>query len=94
LLSATINGEQVNRPYTPTSSDDDKGFFELVFKVYQANVNPKFPNGGKMTQHLDTLKPGDSVLVKGPLGRLNYKGNGEILATIDYILLESCYFYS
>ena len=32
-LSATINGELVIRPYTPTSCDDDKGYFELVIKV-------------------------------------------------------------
>ena len=33
-LSAEINGETVIRPYTPTSSDDDKGYFDLVLKVY------------------------------------------------------------
>ena len=32
-LSAKINGELVVRPYTPTSSDDDKGYFDLVLKV-------------------------------------------------------------
>lgn len=45
-LSAKINGELVVRPYTPTSSDDDKGYFDLVIKVYKANVHPKFPDGG------------------------------------------------
>ena len=45
-LSAKINGELVVRPYTPTSSDRDKGFFDLVIKVYKANVHPKFPQGG------------------------------------------------
>ena len=32
-LSAKINGDTVVRPYTPTTSDDDKGFFDLVVKV-------------------------------------------------------------
>jgi cytochrome-b5 reductase len=32
-LSAKINGEMVIRPYTPVSSDDEKGFFDLVIKV-------------------------------------------------------------
>ncbi len=32
-LSATINGDLVIRPYTPTSCDDDKGYFELVIKL-------------------------------------------------------------
>lgn len=32
-LIANINGKEVSRSYTPTSSDEDKGFFELVVKV-------------------------------------------------------------
>jgi hypothetical protein len=32
-LSAQVNGQLVIRPYTPVSSDDDKGFFDLVIKV-------------------------------------------------------------
>jgi cytochrome-b5 reductase len=76
-LSARINGDLVVRPYTPTSSDDDKGFFDLVVKIYKAGVHPKFPDGGKMSQHLEAMKTGDVIEVKGPSGRINYKGNGE-----------------
>ncbi|KAG2393720.1 hypothetical protein C9374_007251 [Naegleria lovaniensis] len=65
-LKATINGEEVARSYTPTSSNDDKGFFDLVVKIY-----PK----GLMTQHLDTMKIGDTILVSGPKGRFNYEKN-------------------
>lgn len=32
-LSARIDGNLVIRPYTPVSSDDDKGFVDLVIKV-------------------------------------------------------------
>lgn len=32
-LIARINGNLVVRPYTPVSSDDDKGFVDLVVKV-------------------------------------------------------------
>lgn len=32
-ISHTIDGKVVQRSYTPTSSDDDKGFFDLVVKV-------------------------------------------------------------
>ena len=46
-LSATINGELVIRPYTPVTSDDERGYFELVIKVYFANVHPKFPEGAR-----------------------------------------------
>jgi cytochrome-b5 reductase len=82
-LSAKINGELVVRPYTPTSSDDDKGYFDLVLKVYKANVNPRFPNGGKMTQYLDQMKPGDTISVRGPNGRLQYKGQGKFEISVD-----------
>ena len=34
------------RAYTPTSSDDDLGHFDLVIKVYRANEHPRFPDGG------------------------------------------------
>ena len=37
-LSAKVNGELVVRPYTPTSSDDDKGYFDLVLKVRKLNT--------------------------------------------------------
>ena len=82
-LSARINGELVIRPYTPTSSDDDKGFFDLVIKVYRANVHPKFPNGGKMSQYLDAMNTGDLIDVKGPSGRISYKGNGVFEIAVD-----------
>ena len=32
-LSARIDGSLVIRPYTPVSSDDDKGYMDLVIKV-------------------------------------------------------------
>lgn len=77
-LSATINNELVIRSYTPVSSDDDKGFFDLVVKVYKKNVHPKFPDGGKMTQYLDALKIGDTIAFRGPSGKLQYLGNGKL----------------
>lgn len=76
-LSATINGELVIRSYTPVSSDDDKGFCDLVVKVYRKNVHPKFPDGGKMTQHLDDMKIGEKIAFRGPSGKLQYLGNGK-----------------
>lgn len=32
-VMAEINGKQVSRSYTPTSSDDDRGHFDLLVKV-------------------------------------------------------------
>lgn len=75
-LSTIINNDLVIRPYTPVSSDDDHGYFELVIKVYFKNVHPKFPEGGKMSQYLENLKIGDKINIKGPSGKILYKGNG------------------
>jgi len=75
-LSARINGSLVVRPYTPTSSDEDFGHMDLVVKIYPANTHPKFPEGGKMTQHLEALAIGDTIDVRGPSGLIVYQGRG------------------
>lgn len=77
LLTTHINGELTIRSYTPVSSDDDKGFVDLIVKVYKANVHPKFPDGGKMTQYLDAMNIGDKIAFRGPSGKLQYLGNGK-----------------
>ena len=41
--SAQEKGEAIMRAYTPTSSDEDLGYFDLVVKVYFANEHPSFP---------------------------------------------------
>eukprot|EP00127_Corallochytrium_limacisporum_P004184 Clim_evm129s157 gene=Clim_evmTU129s157 len=77
-LSATVDGKPVMRSYTPITSDDEVGYFDLMIKVYFSNVHPKFPNGGKMTQYLENMKVGDTIDVKGPKGKLTYEGRGKI----------------
>ncbi|KAL2102957.1 hypothetical protein ACEWY4_002125 [Coilia grayii] len=73
-LSAKIDGNLVVRPYTPVSSDDDKGFVDLVIKIYYKN--PKFPEGGKMSQYLESLRIGETIDFRGPSGLLIYQGKG------------------
>lgn len=75
-LSAKIDGSLVVRPYTPVTSDEDLGHMDLVIKVYFKNVHPKFPDGGKMSQHLENMKIGDTIDVRGPSGLLVYNGLG------------------
>ncbi|KAK1790421.1 hypothetical protein P4O66_014318 [Electrophorus voltai] len=75
-LSAKIDGSLVVRPYTPVSSNDDKGFVDLVVKIYYRNIHPKFPEGGKMSQYLESLRIGDTIDFRGPSGLLVYKGKG------------------
>lgn len=76
FLCVTIDGKLCMRAYTPTSSVDEVGYFELVVKIYLKGSNPKFPNGGLMTQYLDSVPLGSVIEVKGPLGHIEYTGMG------------------
>ena len=67
---------QVMRSYTPVSDNSTLGEVSLVIKIYKAGVHPKFPDGGKLSQHLDSLKIGDTIDIKGPKGHMEYLGNG------------------
>jgi len=66
-------GERVMRAYTPL--DSGVGYVDFVIKVYFANVHPRFPDGGKMTQLMEAMKIGDTVEVKGPLGEYIFNTN-------------------
>ncbi|GKU87696.1 hypothetical protein SLEP1_g2055 [Rubroshorea leprosula] len=79
LLCASIDGKLCMRAYTPTSSIDEVGHFDLVVKIYFKGVHPKFPNGGLMSQYLDSLPLASVLDVKGPLGHIEYKGRGNFL---------------
>lgn len=66
-IAADVDGKTVMHSYTPTSLDDDsKGYFDLLIKVY--------PNG-KLSTHIDNLKLGETIKVKGPKGFYNYEPN-------------------
>ncbi|KAK1426980.1 hypothetical protein QVD17_15662 [Tagetes erecta] len=57
-------GEEVTKPYTPTTLDTDVGYFELVIKMYPQ---------GRMSHHFREMKEGDYMAVKGPKGRFKYR---------------------
>ncbi|XP_022993179.1 nitrate reductase [NADH]-like [Cucurbita maxima] len=76
FLCANMEGKPCMRAYTPSSSVDEMGFFDLVVKVYFKNMHPDFPNGGLLSQYLDSLPLGSTVDVKGPLGHIEYMGRG------------------
>ncbi|GMN39663.1 hypothetical protein TIFTF001_008890 [Ficus carica] len=56
-------GEEVMKPYTPTTLDSDVGYFELVIKMYPQ---------GRMSHHFREMRVGDHLAVKGPKGRFKY----------------------
>lgn len=57
-------GEEVVKPYTPTTLDSDVGYFDLVIKMYPQ---------GRMSYHFQELREGDYLAVKGPKGRFKYQ---------------------
>ncbi|ORX72223.1 ferredoxin reductase-like protein [Linderina pennispora] len=65
-VMTVVGGKEVARSYTPTSTDNDKGFFELVVKTYPEGV---------ISSHLAGLKIGDSISVRGPRGAFRYTPN-------------------
>lgn len=79
FLCAKIDGKLCMRAYTPTSGVHEVGYFDLVVKIYFKNVHPKFPNGGLMSQYLESLPLGSELEVKGPLGHIEYTGRGNFL---------------
>ena len=73
LTKAPIGSEKpdgsranVLRPYTPMSRPNAKGYLDLAVKVYPE---------GKMSKHIASLKPGDTLDFKGPIVKLQYKAN-------------------
>ncbi|XP_035293271.1 NADH-cytochrome b5 reductase 2 isoform X1 [Cricetulus griseus] len=80
---AQIKDELVIRAYTPVSSDDDKGFVDFIIKIYFKDVHPTYPEGGKMTQYLENMKIGDTILFRGPTGRLFYHNPGSLIVKTD-----------
>jgi NAD(P)H-flavin reductase len=61
----TIDGEVVERPYTPARFEPPE--CELLLRVY--------PHG-KMSRYLYGLQVGDTVEMKGPVGHLRYGDDG------------------
>ncbi|KAL7549528.1 hypothetical protein ACHAWF_012798 [Thalassiosira exigua] len=76
------------RHYTPITGDDVPGTVSFLIKVYKAGVHPEFMQGGKMSQHLDSLKMGDSVQMRRPNanGTITYHSGGRF--TIHPIVKE------
>jgi cytochrome-b5 reductase len=55
LNAPMADGKSIARPYNPISSNDQLGSFDLLVKVYPE---------GKVSQYVNSLKPGDRVSFK------------------------------
>merc|ERR1719382_851744 len=60
------DGKTPARPYTPITTNDQAGYFELLVKGYPTGV---------VSKYLTSLKPGDAVEVIGPFPNLPYTAN-------------------
>ena len=69
FLKGKVDGKPVMRAYTPAAVGPY--YVDFVIKVYFP-LPPKFPDGGVLTQHFETLKVGDTVDFKGPLGEFDF----------------------
>lgn len=49
----------------------------IIRQIYRPNS--QFPEGGKMSQHLDSLQIGDTIDIKGPVGEIVYLEPGQLL---------------
>jgi cytochrome-b5 reductase len=64
-IKATVDGKTVQRSYTPTSNNLDRGVLELVIKIY---------DDGQLTgKYFANLNVGDEVLFRGPKGAMRYQ---------------------
>eukprot|EP01084_Bolivina_argentea_P193683 332268_1 len=64
----TNERDEIRRPYTPVTSDRDRGHFDVVIKVY---------SDGKMSSYLDRLRPNrDYIEASGPIGDIEYTSPG------------------
>ncbi|KAL1972766.1 hypothetical protein VTN31DRAFT_7180 [Thermomyces dupontii] len=67
-LSAQLPGNPnpVVRSYTPISSDNERGYFDLLVKTYPQ---------GNISKYLDEMKIGQKMKVRGPKGAMVYTPN-------------------
>jgi len=69
-------GELIERMYSPISPPDQLGTFDLQFKVYRKGSNPKYPEGGLMSQYLESKNVGDKITISGPVVGFYYAAPG------------------
>lgn len=64
-VAATIEGQpkEVVRSYTPISSDENIGYFDLLIKSYPT---------GNISKHMSNMKIGQTLKVRGPKGAMVY----------------------
>ncbi|AOW29283.1 NADH-cytochrome b5 reductase 1 [Candida albicans P57072] len=65
-IGATIDGKEVVRSYTPISTDDQLGHFDLLIKTYE---------NGNISRHVAGKNVGEHIEIRGPKGFFTYTPN-------------------
>ncbi len=67
-IAAMLPGQEkeVVRSYTPISSDENPGYFDLLLKSYPT---------GNISKYMASMKIGETIKVKGPKGAMVYTPN-------------------
>ncbi|KAK6465399.1 NADH-cytochrome b-5 reductase [Scheffersomyces coipomensis] len=65
-IGTTINGKEIVRSYTPISTDDELGYFDLLIKTYE---------NGNISKYVESKKIGEYVDIRGPKGFFTYTPN-------------------
>ncbi|KIW04739.1 NADH-cytochrome b5 reductase 1, variant [Verruconis gallopava] len=62
----TVDGKpkEIVRSYTPVSSDNDKGYFDLLIKAYPT---------GNISKHVASMQIGQKIKTRGPKGAMVYR---------------------
>ncbi|KAF8820891.1 putative naDH-cytochrome b5 reductase 1 [Cardiosporidium cionae] len=76
-----LQDAEIGRKYTPVTGNKFKGYVDFVIKVYSANQKPQFVDGGKMSQYFHRMEIGDKIDITGPVGRIEYKGEGKFVVS-------------
>ena len=70
IIPVECNHSEIIRPYTPTSTEAVTGHFDLVVKEYPTGV---------MSKHIASMKPGDSLEMKGPFPKVDQNQLGILI---------------
>jgi NAD(P)H-flavin reductase len=69
-------GKTLAKPFQPISDESDKGFIDILVRVYPKIEGNK--DYGAFSNHLISLEEGQVVSSYGPFGNIAYNGKGEI----------------
>ncbi|GIZ46072.1 hypothetical protein CKM354_000921100 [Cercospora kikuchii] len=72
-LRDPVTREAIIRSYTPISQTTQKGYMDVLVKVYFKSEGQE---GGKMSMALEQIPIGHFVEFKGPIGKFEYLGKG------------------